>query len=302
MTKNEQKAKYSRIANDPSQLEMFKDDVIDGTVNGLPDAPEESYSDILVLKLEEGELKWEKEGSGPTPPTPPTPSEPVQKGDFIFMSSHLFKVLDTNEDNSVTKLMLADTTSMASISEYGASFSGGQFILDDGTETVGLLYEGSTVDQACEAFVELLSQDVQDAIIEQEYVQSLYDMHADDPTIISNQYPNQYRIKKIGHAATIRRSARLLDIDDMIEYMPDATILEDAILAVLRPRDIYTSYSFAIFADAPNGFAPFNDMMISSAFVSEVSTNASFYIDRQTITLPIKPVIMIDLTQVEYSK
>lgn len=69
MNKDELKAKYARIANDPSQLEMFKDDVINGDV--LTSVPEPTIEDAgKVLKVnEEGVLEY-AEGGSPAPTHP----------------------------------------------------------------------------------------------------------------------------------------------------------------------------------------------------------------------------------------
>lgn len=148
MSVNELKAKYGRIANDPSQLEMFKDDVIEGKTTGFPELPEGAEGKALVLQMQDGELSWKDA------------SPVVRKGDVIKLAGEDYRVLSVNEDMTDCEVMHIGPVTITKFR-------------DSGTE-----YEGSNVDQACETFYEGLPDEIKDAIIEQEVVQYTYNLNA----------------------------------------------------------------------------------------------------------------------------
>ena len=74
-------SKYARIASDPSQITMFKNDLIDGLI-GFPALPvdvSKSYS----LVFAHGLVQWVADGEEPVYPVP---DEPETKGKALLLS------------------------------------------------------------------------------------------------------------------------------------------------------------------------------------------------------------------------
>lgn len=196
MNKDELKAKYGRIANDPSQLEMFKNDVIDGEVaGGIPDAPTEAGT--FVLTSTDGVIEWAEGGT----------SDPIAKGSIIKLGEDEYRVLSVNEDLTDCEVMHLGPATLSKFSNASASQdpSAGTTFIVNGSGRTGLKYEGSALDQACEAFYDALPADVKAAIIEQEVEQDMYDVNVAEGTedfAIDNTAEGGmiYRFKKINDA------------------------------------------------------------------------------------------------------
>ena len=204
MSKNEQKAKYGRIANDPSQLEMFKDDVIDGNIDMLPELPPDAEGKVLVLKWEDGEAKWE-EGGAPVPPTPV-----IEKGSIIKLGNDEYRVLSVNEDLTDCEVMHIGPVALSKFSNASPSQdpSTGTTFIVNGEEKTGLKYEGSVLDTACEAFYDELPADIKAAIIEQEVIQDMYNTNVsegDEDFSIDNSADGGmvYRFKKVNDESVV---------------------------------------------------------------------------------------------------
>ena len=277
MDKNELKAKYGRIANDPSQLEMFKDDVIDGKVSPLPETPVDPEDKTYTLRFEDGEIKWSEGGSGPTP-------EPVAKGDIIFFGGHEYRVLDaTSQDN--VKVMLMDKMIYVNYrnSPVFATFD------VDGTSVEALKYEESNIDTAANQFIESLDQEIQDAIHEADFVQSIYEKQELGSGL--------YRYVKRGTTTAIRRKAHALSVEEIAAYL-DVEYLESTSEMGIAALTMITRSS--------------SDISIATALSDTVlvSTNnfvwigATGYIDITYCAQPSMPafVLNVDLTQIPYLK
>lgn len=83
--KNELKAKYARIASDPSQIEMFKNDFIDGKISSLPTPPEEGKA---TLTYAHGLVQWVKEGEEPAYPVPEEPEIAPDNPSLLLLGQH----------------------------------------------------------------------------------------------------------------------------------------------------------------------------------------------------------------------
>lgn len=212
MTKNELKAKYGRIANDPSQLEMFKDDVVDGVITGLPELPEETEGKTLILQMQDGELSWtEGGGSGP--------SEPVKKGDICFFGEHRYRVLEANEDNTNVKVMLLDDCISSKFNESDTKVD---FDVS-GTTVQGQKYEDSALETACLSFVESLPQEVQDAIIAEEIEQDMWDTNSSaEDALTFVGFDMTYRLKKLASIAVGSRLAHSISMSEIIAYLGES--------------------------------------------------------------------------------
>lgn len=212
MTKNELKAKYARIASDPSQLEMFKDDVIDGTTTCLPELPEGAEEKTLTLTMVNGVPEWSEGGVGPTP-------EPVAKGDIIFFGGHRYRVLEAESQDAV-KVMLMDDC-------IASKFNDNDTKVDfdvDGTTVQGQKYADSALEAACLNFVESLPQDIQDAIIAEEVEQDMYeisDTATGDYVEFIRQDGSVYRLKKLATVTVGSGLAHAISISEIIAYLAE---------------------------------------------------------------------------------
>lgn len=300
MTKDEQKAKYGRIANDPSQLEMFKDDVIDGEVNGLPETPSESYDTPVVLKCKNGELVWEEEGGGPTPPVPPTPPTPslVVKGDVILLDGKPYRVLQANADNTDVELISLQGTAVTRYIEGSPSSEQVVYFQTESGTYEGIKYEGSIADQYCQTdFIASLPQDVQDAIIEQQVVQDMYEAAGYSVsgeaifTLTRDDFANgsnPYRVFKRSTESVIvgMRKAYLPSFDDMVRYFGSSA-------TSLNFLKVFCGYSLIRSArmDSRN-----------TIYYVYLETGATISNNHASVNFLAQPMFHVDLTQVEYSK
>jgi hypothetical protein len=278
MDKNELKAKYGRIANDPSQLEMFKDDVIDGKVSPLPETPVDPEDKTYTLRFEDGEIKWSEGGSGPAP-------APVVKGDIIFFGEHEYRVLDaTSQDN--VKVMLMDK--MIYDQYRHPSIETTTFDVDD-TSVEGIKYDGSTVDACANQFIESLTQDIQDAIHEADFIQSIYEKQ--------EVTTGKYRYIKRGSTTAIRRKAHLLSLEDVAAYLNvesvdtyDETKTNIMIMLTRTSTNIHIGYMLA-------------DAMLTapteSSCIYDDGAAGNIYAKAQEM---LSFVLNVDLTQIPYLK
>lgn len=130
-------------------------------------------------------------------PVGPAP-EPIAKGSVIKLDEEYYKVLSVNEDLTDCEIMHIGPTTL---SRYNTSQETVDFSVD-GEIKKGLKYEGSLLDQACEAFYDALKADVKAAIIMQEVKQDMYDTNPAEGTedfSIDNSAEGGmiYRFKKI---------------------------------------------------------------------------------------------------------
>lgn len=176
------------------------------TENGIYDITEKASVDVQVP-------------SGPTP-------APVAKGSIIKLGEEEYKVLSTNEDLTDVELIHVGP---ASISKwYEGSPTSEQkvtFETSDG-EKEGPKYDGSFVDIFCnETFYDTLPADVKAAIIDQEVVQDMYNLQAnegDEDFIIDNSSFGGmvYRLKKINTTSISagQKHCYMLGVNGLINY------------------------------------------------------------------------------------
>ena len=186
------------------------------TENGKHDVAKFATADVQVAGLvPTGEKKITENGkydittfasidvdvpSGPAP-------EPIVKGSVIKLAGEEYRVLSANEDLTDCEVMHIGPAKLSKFSNASPSQdpSAGTTFIVDGTEKTGLKYEGSLLDQACEAFYDDLPADIKAAIIEQEVVQDMYNLNAAEGTedfAIDNSADGGmvYRFKKINDA------------------------------------------------------------------------------------------------------
>lgn len=173
MTKEELRAKYARIPTDFSEIEMLKDQLLD---SGLLEAAQvdPTQAGKVFGILEDGSIGL-VEGGGPAP-------APVEKGSIIKLGNDDYRVLSVNVDLTDCEVVHLGPTTVGAFSNAspGQDPSAAVTFIVDGVEKTGIKYEGSLIDQACEAFYNALPADIKAAIIEQEVVQDMYDVGKGD--------------------------------------------------------------------------------------------------------------------------
>lgn len=136
-------------------------------------------------------------------PSGPTPA-PIAKGSVITLGGEEYRVLSANEGLTDCEVMHIGPAKISKFSNSSPSQdpSAGTTFIVNGEEKTGLKYEGSLLDQACEAFYDDLPAEVKAAIIEQEVVQDMYnvgigDTEGDFYLDNTSDGGQVYRIKKV---------------------------------------------------------------------------------------------------------
>lgn len=93
------KERYARIASDPSQITLFKNDFIDGKI-GLPTLPSD-ISKTYTLTYAYDLLQWVAEGESPIRPVP---DEPI-----VDAKAHAL-ILSSDESVESNALTMPNTT------------------------------------------------------------------------------------------------------------------------------------------------------------------------------------------------
>lgn len=172
-----------------------------------------------VMNFDRAEVKVE--GGSPTP----TPTH-LEKGDIITLAGSLYRVLKTGDTLEDVELMCLSTFKS---SQFSATSPGTDptrkttFICGD-EEKEGLKYEGSDLDTFCnETFLASLPEDVQNAIIEQEVVQEMYNTSASDDDFDIKMVNGgfTYRIKKASTESVVvgSRKIRSASVKDFYDYV-----------------------------------------------------------------------------------
>lgn len=137
----------------------------------------------------------------------PTPASVIEKGSVIKLGNDSYRVLSVNDDLTDCEVVHVGPATFSKFRDKSPSSDpiAGTTFLVDGVEKTGLKYEGSLLDQACEAFYNELSEDIQAAIIEQEVTQDMYNTQAaegEEDFAIDNSSTGGmvYRFKKVSNA------------------------------------------------------------------------------------------------------
>lgn len=217
MTKEEIRAKYARVPTDFSEIEMLKDQLLDSGLLDVAQVDPAQAGKVLGI-LEDGSIGLVEGG---------TPSAPIVKGSVIKLNGEDYRVLSVNEDLTDCEVMLLGTIALSKFSNTSPTQdpSTAAIFTVNGVEAIGPKYEGSLLDQACEAFYDALPSDVKAAIIEQEIEQNMYNTSPAAGTedfAIDNSAEgfDVYRFKKVNDAPVVvgTRHAYILSPKDIKDY------------------------------------------------------------------------------------
>ena len=218
------------------------------------------------------------------------------KGDLITMDGKTFRVLKT-EGRKCDVMCLTDET----CAYYDSNPQTMNFDISGGTYT-GLKYENSTLDTYLnETWFGTLSSDIQNAIIEQEVVQDLYNVTntTSDNTVLSILAGVSYRTNRISvqsHHLSNKRKVRELDVNDLCEYFDYTT--DDVPASDVRMMIFNQSEYSSLLSDISLVSAYYSGNYNYCCEISKIGyvSNGS-----NSTSRGIRPVFKLDISQVTWT-